>query len=73
MIKNVYNYMFHCSDYRTVDCQWACFHREDETTYWSGTLDKWGNKKKLRVTYGKSPDEAWNKMNILESKVEVSS
>jgi hypothetical protein len=72
MIKDAYSYLFHCSDYRATDRRWACFHREDEATYWSGNIDKWGNEKTLRVTYGKSPDDAWAKMNALESEAEVS-
>lgn len=72
MIKDAYSYLFHCSDYRATDRRWACFHREDEATYWSGNIDKWGNEKTLRVTYGKSPDEAWAKMSATESAAEVS-
>ena len=68
MIKDAYNYIFHCSDYRSTDTRWACFKRDDESAYWNGSPNRWGNETKTQITMGRTPDEAWQKMKRLNEQ-----
>ena len=65
MVKDAYNYLFHCSEYRSADRRWACFHKDDQSFYWTGPgPDKYGAVVDARITYGKSPAEAWAEIEL---------
>ena len=68
MIRDAYNYLFHCSEYRDADRMWACFHREDESIYWNGNPNRWGDSKQARMAFGSTPEEAWEAVKQLEKE-----
>jgi len=57
----MYNYLFHCSELRSVEKQWACFHKDDAKYYWNGIgPNKNGEiyNMALRIYYGRTPEDA---------------
>ena len=66
MIKDTYNYMFHCNEYTGL---WHCFHSDDTNAYWSGSFNHKGEQYPIRVSSGKTPDEAWKNMQLLNELV----
>ncbi len=72
MVKDAYNYLFHCSEYRSEDRRWACFGRNDQQLYWNGAgPDKYNRMLEGKVAYGSSPDDAWKKINIMNAESTV--
>lgn len=69
MVKDSYSYLFHCSEYRSKEKRWACYHVEDESFYWNGSgPDKYGVVHTPRISYGKDPNDAWSEMKNTNEK-----
>jgi len=66
MIKEAYNYLFHCNEYSG---QWHCFHRDDSNAYWSGSFNRIGEQYPIRTASGKTPNEAWKNMQLLNEPI----
>ena len=60
-IQQSYSYIYHLSNYRDVNRQWACIRREDYVGYFNGS-------KPICVGYGESPELAFENVKALENE-----